>query len=98
MARTLWAFDLNRAVDPGTGQEIIPDVDNIEDGLFICPSPFTANILPRSQERAMAVQEEWKSMVELLDDRMQWKTVPEGLKWRDYEPDDETTYLLDSRI
>jgi hypothetical protein len=98
MARTLWAFDLRRAVDPKTGQEIIPDVDNIEDGLFICPTPFAANIVPRSQKRAMAVKEEWKNMEGLLDDKMQWKSVPEGLKWRDYEPEAYGEGLLESRI
>ncbi|EED21265.1 cytochrome P450, putative [Talaromyces stipitatus ATCC 10500] len=88
MARTLWAFDLMRAIDPKSGKEIIPNVDNIQEGMFICPAPFAANIKPRNQERAMAVKNAWESMKGLLDDEMQWKKVPEGLKWRDYEPED----------
>ncbi|KUL86332.1 hypothetical protein ZTR_08595 [Talaromyces verruculosus] len=87
MARTLWAFDLRRAVDPESGKEIIPNVENIQEGLFICPAPFPADIKLRSQKRAMAVQKEWENMKSLLDDDLQWKKVPEGLKWRDYEPE-----------
>ncbi|KAF4125701.1 Cytochrome P450 [Geosmithia morbida] len=89
MARTLWAFDLKRKVDSQTGRELMPDIENLEDGMFLCPKPFSADIRPRSQERAMAVREEWGKVLGLLDDTMQWKTVPEGLKWKDYEPDDE---------
>ncbi|RDA93281.1 hypothetical protein CP533_2066 [Ophiocordyceps camponoti-saundersi (nom. inval.)] len=85
MSRTLWAFDIKRAVDGKTGHEIVPDVDNIVDGLFVCPRPFKANIVPRSQQKVARVQEEWAKMLELLDESKQWKTVPEGLKWKDYE-------------
>ncbi|PFH62264.1 hypothetical protein XA68_14395 [Ophiocordyceps unilateralis] len=85
MSRTLWAFDIKRAVDETTGQEIVPDVNNIVDGLFVCPQPFKAKIVPRSEHKVARVQEEWGAMLELLDDTMQWKTVPEGLKWKDYE-------------
>ncbi|TFB01701.1 Cytochrome P450 monooxygenase yanC [Trichoderma ghanense] len=97
IARTLWAFDLKRQVDKQTGQEIIPDVDNIKDGLFISPMPFVADIVPRSESRAAAVREEWGKVAGLLDEDMQWKTVPEGLKWKDYEPlDDGNEDLLES--
>lgn len=88
MSRTLWAFDLTRPVDLNSGKEIIPDINNIQEGLFICPGPFAANIKPRTQNRAMAVQKEWEDMKDLLDEQLQWKRVPEGLKWRDYEPED----------
>ncbi|EHK18434.1 uncharacterized protein TRIVIDRAFT_47601 [Trichoderma virens Gv29-8] len=97
ISRTLWAFDLKRPVDKETGHEIIPDVDNIKDGLFISPMPFAADIVPRSESRAAAVRQEWENVAGLLDDDMQWKTVPEGLKWKDYEPlDDENEDLLES--
>lgn len=85
MTRTLWAFDVKRAVHKKTGQEIIPDVNNLDDGLFLCPSPFAANIAPKSENRARAVREEWGRVASLLDDKMQWGSMPEGLKWRDYE-------------
>lgn len=97
ISRTLWAFDLKRPVDGKTGKDIIPDVDNIKDGLFISPMPFGADIIPRSESRAAAVKQEWENVAELLDDDLQWKTVPQGLKWRDYEPlDDENEDLLES--
>lgn len=97
IARTLWAFDLKRPVDKQTGKEIIPDVDNIKDGLFISPMPFAADIAPRSERRAAAVRKEWGKVADLLDEDMQWKTVPEGLKWKDYEPlDDDNRDVLES--
>jgi hypothetical protein len=89
MSRTLWAFDLKRAVDEKTGKEIVPDVDNMKDGLFVCPKPFKASLVPRSESKASQVKEEWGKAREFLDEHMQWKTVPEGHKWRDYEPDHE---------
>ncbi|KAI0594640.1 cytochrome P450 [Biscogniauxia sp. FL1348] len=86
MSRILWAFDLKRPIDPTTGQEIIPDMDDISEGIFVQPNPFGAVITPRNEHKAQRVRDEWKGMTELLDDEMQWKTVPEGLVWRDYEP------------
>ncbi|RYP78222.1 hypothetical protein DL771_000699 [Monosporascus sp. 5C6A] len=88
ISRTLWAFDFKPAVDEKTGQEIIPDMDDLADGLFICPNPFKANIAPRSELKGTLVKKEWDQVRELLDESMQWKTVPEGLIWRDYEPVD----------
>ncbi|KAI1380627.1 cytochrome P450 [Hypoxylon crocopeplum] len=87
MSRLLWAFDFERAIDEKTGEEIIPNMEDLtETGLFVQPVPFKAVIKPRSVWKAKRVQEEWDKMTELLDDEMQWKTVPEGLIWRDYEP------------
>ncbi|KAF2963027.1 hypothetical protein GQX73_g10544 [Xylaria multiplex] len=86
MSRILWAFNVNRAVDEKTGKEILPDINNVVDGLFVCPQPFPANIVPRSASRAARVREEWAQVQHLLDENKQWKVVPEGLKWRDYEP------------
>lgn len=86
IARILWAFDVRRAVDPSTNQEIVPDMRDISEGLLIHPLPFPADIVPRSEMKARQIREEWARMAELLDDDLQWKTVPEGLVWRDYEP------------
>lgn len=90
ISRTLWAFDFNRATDPTTGQEIVPDMNNLADGLFICPNPFKASIVPRSESKAALVRKEWSQVLKLLDEEMQWKHVPEGLIWRDYEPHGDT--------
>ncbi|KAI5922679.1 cytochrome P450 [Camillea tinctor] len=86
ISRLLWAFDFKQPIDPSTGQEIIPDMNDLSEGLFVQPNPFEVVITPRSEHKAECVRNEWKNMTELLDDEMQWKTVPEGLIWRDYEP------------
>ncbi|KAI0164381.1 cytochrome P450 [Hypoxylon sp. FL1284] len=88
IARMLWAFDFERAVDQLTGEEIVPDMEELipEAGLLVQPKPFQAIIKPRSEWKASQVKEEWHKMTKLLDKDMQWETVPEGLIWRDYEP------------
>ncbi|KAI1487972.1 cytochrome P450 [Biscogniauxia mediterranea] len=86
ISRLLWAFDFKRPIDQTTGQEIIPDMNDLSEGLFVQPRPFGAVITPRNEYKARRVRDEWKKMTELLDDEMQWKNVPEGLIWRDYEP------------
>ena len=86
ISRLLWAFGFQRAVDPATKQEIIPDMDELSEGIFVLPKPFPAKIVPRSAHKAQRVREEWAKQLHMLDDKMQWKTVPEGLIWRDYEP------------
>lgn len=88
MSRLLWAFDFERPIDPITGNEIIPNIDALvpDGGMFVQPEPFEVNIKPRNELRAQRVREEWSKATELLDNEMQWKAVPEGLIWRDYEP------------
>lgn len=88
ISRLLWAFDFKRAIDPETKREIVPDQDNLLDGVFILPKPFKADIRPRSERKAERVREEWEGAKGLLDGDGQWKAVPEGLIWRDYEPDE----------
>lgn len=87
ISRLLWAFDFRRAVGED-GQEIVPDMADLIDGTFVQPRAFRANIRPRSAFKAECVRREWAAMRELLDDELQWKSVPEGLIWRDYEPAD----------
>ncbi|KAI1103168.1 putative cytochrome P450 [Jackrogersella minutella] len=88
MSRLLWAFDFERAIDENTGEEIIPDMEILvpDNGMFVQPKPFKMRIKPRSEWKAQRIREEWSKVTELLDDEMQWKTVPEDLIWRDYEP------------
>ncbi|CAH0003353.1 unnamed protein product, partial [Clonostachys byssicola] len=85
ISRTLWAFDFKRVVDPEAKQELVPDTDDLVDGMFIRPNSFKADIVPRNEARASQVREEWAKATELLDENMQWKIVPEGLIWKDYE-------------
>lgn len=83
ISRLLWAFDFQKAVDENTGEEIIPDKDDLLEGIMALPNPFPANIVPRSAEKAQIVRDEWAEVSKLLDEQGQWKTVPEGLIWKD---------------
>lgn len=88
ISRLFWAFDFRRPTDASTGEEVVPDMEDLSEGLVVCPRPFSADIKPRSEAKAEAVKEEWRKMTELLDDELQWETVPEGLVWKDYEPNE----------
>ncbi|KAI0390715.1 cytochrome P450 [Xylariaceae sp. FL0594] len=91
VSRLVWAFDFKRPIDEATGREIVPDMVDLTHGLLVCPKPFEADIKPRSEARAQAVRDEWEKMTELLDEASQWKRVPEGLVWKDYEPNEIET-------
>ncbi|KAI0537942.1 cytochrome P450 [Xylaria digitata] len=93
ISRLVWAFDFKRPINPYTGEEIVPDMGDLAEGLLVCPKPFNANIEPRSASRAEAIKAEWDKMTELLDDELQWKTVPEGLMQRFYETNKTETDL-----
>ena len=83
ISRLLWAFDFPRAVDRDTGREIIPDMNDLADGIMMLPKPFPADIRPRSASQAKSVRQEWGQMLRMLDGREQWEAVPEGLIWKD---------------
>ncbi|KAI0879961.1 cytochrome P450 [Annulohypoxylon maeteangense] len=91
ISRLLWAFNFRRAVDPDTQQDIVPDMDDIVEGLMTFPKPFLAKITPRDARKAQVVKEEWEKVSELLDEQSQWKTAPEGLIWKD----EQLSELLD---
>lgn len=86
ISRLFWTFDFKRAIDENSKQEIVPDMTDLSDGLFIMPNPFRPNIVPRDEGKAQCVRREWAKMQELLDEEMQWKVLPEGLIWNDYKP------------
>ncbi|KAI1772057.1 cytochrome P450 [Hypoxylon cercidicola] len=85
ISRLLWAFDFRRHIDEETGEEVVPDMDDLEDGLFVLPRAFKAHIMPR-EGKAQRAREEWDRLAELLDADLQWEVVPEGMIWRDYDP------------
>ena len=84
MARLLWAFDFSPALD-AHGHEIIPDAENLTEGMLVLPKPFPAKIVPRSSEKVARIKAEWSNMGSLLDDDLQWKVLPEGLIWKKYD-------------
>ncbi|KAF3025776.1 hypothetical protein E8E14_014521 [Neopestalotiopsis sp. 37M] len=83
VARLLWAFQFKRAIDESTGLEIVPDMEDLAEGVMMFPRPFKTDLRPRTEQRAECLRKEWKKMEELLDDEAQWKVVPEGLIWKD---------------
>ncbi|PYH46717.1 cytochrome P450 [Aspergillus saccharolyticus JOP 1030-1] len=83
ISRLLWAFDFQRVVDPVTQREVVPDQDALVEGLMAMPKPFPVTITPRSGEKAQRVREEWETVQPMLDEAGQWKSVPEGLIWKD---------------
>ena len=87
LSRMLWAFDFKKAVDPETLEEIVPDMDELVDGIMSLPKPFKANLVPRNSSRAQSVRDEWAEVSKLLDgETLEWKEVPKGLIWGDEQP------------
>lgn len=84
ISRMLWAFDFHPARDEH-GKNIVPDPNDLTEGLFVVPKPFPAKIVPRSREKAARLKAEWGKMEELLDPDLQWKVLPKGLIWKKYE-------------
>lgn len=83
IARMLWAFDFKLARD-AAGNEVKPDADDLTEGMLVCPKPFPAQIVPRDEKKSARVKAEWGKMEELLTEDMQWKVLPEGLIWKEY--------------
>lgn len=84
LARIVWAFDLKRAVDPVTKQEVVPDKDDLVDGVMSLPKPFPANIVPRNSAKADSVRQAWAEVSKVLDaETLEWKEVPKTLRWAD---------------
>lgn len=91
IARMLWAFEFDQVVDE-RGKPIIPDIDNLTQGLFVLPDTFQSLIKPRSERHAEMIKSAWVECEETLLDRdsKQWKKVPEGMAFSTYEPSKDT--------
>ena len=74
------------------GKPIIPDIDNLTQGLFVLPDTFQSLIKPRSERHAEMIKSAWVECEETLLDRdsKQWKKVPEGMAFSTYEPSKDT--------
>ena len=84
ISRLLWAFEF----EPGKsehGEVELPDADDLTEGMLVQPKPFKANIVPRDEEKARVLREEWDKMGSLLGEDEQWKVLPEGLIWKEYD-------------
>lgn len=51
ISRLLWGFELKKTVGVG-GHEVVPDQDNLTQGFIVQPTPFPAQIIPRSAQHA----------------------------------------------
>lgn len=89
IARLLWAFDFKTKTDQQNGEELVPDMDDLTDGLFVQPRPFPVEIVSRDHVKARAIRDEWQQVSrDSLDETGQWKKVPEGVVWAAYQQDD----------
>ncbi|KAI4720577.1 cytochrome P450 [Aureobasidium sp. EXF-10727] len=79
IAGILWSFSITPKKD-AEGRDMLPDPDYlIVGGIVARPGPFEATILPRDENRARIIREEWEVAQRLLDpDTKQWKETPEG--------------------
>lgn len=84
ISRLLWAFDFHEACD-GDGIAIVPDANDLTEGLLIQPKPFPARIVPRDAGKVNQVKAEWEKVKGLLNKDLQWKALPEGMVWKKYE-------------
>jgi len=66
LARLLWAFRLEHAVDGKTGEKIEIDPEAFEDKLITGPKPFQVKFTPRSQRHVEIINKELAGVSELL--------------------------------
>jgi cytochrome P450 len=81
VARLLWSFKISPSLDKETGKPILPDPTKYTQGVVCKPEKYEATILPRSAQRADIVRCAWKGAQESLDENMQWREIPSGMKF-----------------
>ncbi|KAF2750942.1 cytochrome P450 [Sporormia fimetaria CBS 119925] len=67
VARLLWAFKIEPAIDEATGEEVPVDIFDYTNGLNWLPQPFKVRFTPRSPEIHKAIQKEAQQAEEGLD-------------------------------
>ncbi|OAL31720.1 hypothetical protein AYO20_08113 [Fonsecaea nubica] len=77
ISRLLWGFDIT----PAPGQTSLPDPLLRTAGLVSMPLPFPARFEPRSPAKADKIKQMWNEARQLLDNEMQWREIPETLKF-----------------
>jgi len=58
VAKLLWSFDIEHAIDPATGDTVPIDADNFKEGISHSPRPFRAVFCPRSQAHIATINRE----------------------------------------
>jgi cytochrome P450 len=69
IAKILWAFDIELAVDPATGQKIVPDPEAFKEGIAHGPKPFKVVFKPRSQAHIDTI---FREAEQSLDEVAKW--------------------------
>lgn len=99
ISRLLWGFEFSKAkrmITSADGnelwEEVTPDPDNVVDGLLAHPVPFPASITPRSERHAEIIRTAWEGCQEFLDEKGQWKRVPEEMMSAGYTPHANSGY------
>jgi cytochrome P450 len=62
LARLLWAFRIEHAVDEKTGARIEIDTNAYEEKLITGPKPFRVQFIPRSQQHIQLIERELKDV------------------------------------
>ncbi|PGH10795.1 hypothetical protein AJ79_05268 [Helicocarpus griseus UAMH5409] len=79
ISRLIWGFEFEKARD-AQGNEIIPDADQLTEGLVAMPQPFPAKITPRSEKHVRIMRGEWDKCQSMLDKEKQWKEAPLSMR------------------
>jgi cytochrome P450 len=66
IARLLWAFRIEHAIDEKTGEKIEIDSEAFEHKLIAGPMPFQVTFTPRSERHVEVLKRELESVSELL--------------------------------
>jgi hypothetical protein len=66
MAKILWGFNIEPAIDPATGKPYHIDNDAYNPGILQAPLPFKAKITPRSQAHVDTIRREWAESADFL--------------------------------
>jgi cytochrome P450 len=66
LARLLWAFRIEHAVDQKTGAKIELDTDAYEEKLITGPKPFRVQFTPRSQQHVHVIERDLEAVSGLL--------------------------------
>ncbi|KAF8630083.1 hypothetical protein AX17_005481 [Amanita inopinata Kibby_2008] len=66
IAKLIWGFDLLPEIDPATGKEVFPDLDNTTEGILAAPLSSSARIIPRSAQHKEVIDREFMASNEVF--------------------------------
>jgi hypothetical protein len=65
-AKLLWAFNIERRIDPETGKVEDIDPEAYHEGISHCPKPFKVNFVCRSRAHRDVISKEFQSVQDFL--------------------------------